>query len=648
MNEKSQAAGLKPGDAETVTAIVNYRNESEVAQRDRQLKNRENFDTYHLKGDFTHKKKGQSKEFLPKVAIAVEQTTSFIMQGLADLGEEWFTLDLAEGVRNPKISEEVIRKLLMRQLEKADYYTAIGDTLKLGLLATLMILKVHGKYVDKPTYVAEDYINAKGKKATRLSKSKEKVWQLVLDVVSPMDFYPDPTGRGLYYMQDIELDLWDIQQQVKSPSNPNGIYDADMVELLSGDHVDQVKDALKVRETGQNVTMSHYRKRVTVTECWGTILDANGEMLHENVVCAVANGKYLIRRPTKNPFWHNKHPFVFAPIIRVPRSVFHKALMDGPVNLNRAQNELFNLSLDSGLMSVFGVKQLRTDWLQDATLVDDGIAPGMTLEVNSSCPPGAKVLERVDSAETLQNGIEMYNLVNGELQTAALTNDLRVGALPSRQVKATEIVEANQSITGMLNGIAKSIETTFIKPLLEKTWMTVAQHMDDLDDAEVQKLLGPQVAGVLSTMSNESRFVETVNGLTFKVYGLTQTLNKQQDFRKLTALLQTMAGDPALMELFAQEYSVNKFLTEIIKSLNINTDKLKLDPNDAQSAQDMQNAQQAMAGQGAPDQQSQTPQAESQRSGTMNPGSVSAISQPKFPPSRATSGLNSEGNGGTV
>jgi uncharacterized Zn ribbon protein len=636
-----QGVSLKPEDAEVVTAIVNYKNESEVAQRDRQLQNRENFDAYHLKGDFTHKKKGQSKEFLPKVAMGVEQVTSFIQQGLADLGDEWFSLDLADGVRNPKISEDVIKKLLMRQLDKADYYTGIGDTLKLGQLACLMILKVHGKYVDKPHYMTKESYDSRGKKVTKLTRSKEKVWQLALDVVSPMDFYPDPTGRGLYVMQDIEMDLFEIQQQVKSSSNPQGIYDADMVELLTGDHVNLIKDALKVRETAQNVTMSQFRKRVTVTECWGTILDADGKILHENVVCAVANGKYLIRRPEKNPFWHNENPYIVAPIIRVPRSVFHKAIMDAPVKANRALNEIYNLTLDSGLMSVFGIKQLRPDWLSDASLVDDGISPGQTLEVNSSCPPGHKVLERIDTADTLQNGVEMYNLTNAELQQAMLTNDLRLGALPNRQVKATEIVESSQSITGMLNGIAKSIESTFIKPLLEKSWMTVAQHLDDFDQDEVKKLLGEQTAAVLSAMSKEERFAETVNGLTFNVYGLTQTLNKQQDFRKITALLQTLAGDPVLMELFAQQYSMPKLLTEIMKSLNVNTEKLKLSPEDSGQAE------QAMAtpGQQGGNQQSQIPQAASAASGPLTT-SANSIAQPKFPPSRATSGTNNGSGGG--
>src|SRR5260221_3445809 len=84
-------------DHPVVVAVTNYKNEAETAARDRKLQNLENFDTYHLKEDFTYKKKGQSKEFLPKVFMGTEQIVSFIQQGIADLGSEWYDLTLEDG-----------------------------------------------------------------------------------------------------------------------------------------------------------------------------------------------------------------------------------------------------------------------------------------------------------------------------------------------------------------------------------------------------------------------------------------------------------------------------------------------------------------------------------------------------------------------
>ena len=54
--------------------------ESDSTKHTRMELNRNNFDIYHLRHDFSHKKKGQSKEVLAKVAMAVEQIRSFFQQ----------------------------------------------------------------------------------------------------------------------------------------------------------------------------------------------------------------------------------------------------------------------------------------------------------------------------------------------------------------------------------------------------------------------------------------------------------------------------------------------------------------------------------------------------------------------------------------
>src|SRR6185437_743271 len=125
----------------------------------------------------------------------------------------------------------------------------------------------------------------------------------------------------------------------------------------------------------------------------GTLIGPEGEVIAENVICTVANKKYLIRAPEPNPFWHGETPFITAPLIRVPFSVWHKALYDGPAQLNFAINELFNLMLDGGIASVWGIKQLRANFLADPKQASGGIQQGTTLVVNDSLPEGAKVLE---------------------------------------------------------------------------------------------------------------------------------------------------------------------------------------------------------------------------------------------------------------
>lgn len=588
-------------DAQIIRATYSYREEANVAKRDRMVQNRLNWDTYNLKGDFTHKKRGQSREFLPKQSLAVEQISSFFHQAMLDVGD-WWSCDYAKGMKDLKIKPHEIQRLTQRQLEKIHFDEKVEDLLKLGLIGSLAIAKIHGEFVKKPVFYTQSKINDEDKMEHTLYRAEKPCWQAKIDLIRQEDFFPDPTGDGLYLIQQIEMDL----QKVKELSRgPHAIYDEEVVNKITGGFEDMEQVARKARETGQNQTFTTYRKRVRLWECWGTIIDpASGEVIHKDVTWTVANDRYLIQKPRPYPFWHGSHPYVYVPIIRTPHGVWHKALMDAPTMLNIAQNESFNLALDAGIMAAFGIRQLRTEWLADETKVADGIPPGETLEVNSMCPPGQKVLESVQTGTLSPEFFQMYNILGSEFNQAAITNDLRMGQVPSRAVKATEVVEASQSITSMFTGLSRVLEQNLIVAILEKLWMTMCQNMDDLDSEEVIALIGKDRAVELAAMSPEERFKQTANGYKFRVFGISLILNKMKDFKKMTSLLQTIAGSQPLMEEFIKKYDMGKLLTELMKSLDIDTVKLELDKVEQQAMMGMQ----AGGAPPGPDMQSQIPQ----------------------------------------
>lgn len=627
-------------ESQIVSIYQSYRQEAKQARFDRMQANKLNYDGYHQRQDFSYKQKGQSQEYLPKQAMAVDQAANFMQQGLVDFGP-WFKTMPSPGldIDIMKVRPSEIQALMQRQLEKAQFMTKMGDAAKLGLLGSLMIAKVHGEWVSKPKYVVEVKMKAGAYKKT-LIKKEDKAWQMRVDLIRQEDYYPDPTGNGLYELQDIHMDYYKV---LELATGTDAIYDMDVVRQLKGSTSGESSEKLadKSRETGQNISNPNFRKRIKLTEMWGNFVDEQGNLLYENCVCTIANDRFIIQKPTPNPYWHGLSPYVACPIITVPHSVWGKALMDAPTRLNRAINEMFNLMLDGGLSAVHGIKQIREHWLEDPSQVEEGISPGDTLRVNTSCPPGTQVLERVDTSTIPQDGMNMYNMLNQEFVTSALTNDLRMGVQPFRQVKATEVVESSQSITSMFSGLAKHIEESFIVPILQKGWKTCAQNMDDLDSDEVRALFGHIRADELSKLGPEELFAETVQGCSFEVFGISATLNKQKDFAKIQALLQTVASSPVLMEEFSKEYDFSNLLTEIMISLDINPNKLK--PSPEQEAK-MKAAGAAQAGQAppqdpgqAPDMQSQIPQA---GAAGQNPNEAASAAQPvqgaQFPASRAT------------
>jgi hypothetical protein len=336
----------------------------------------------------------------------------------------------------------------------------------------------------------------------------------------------------------------------------------------------------KSRETDQNTTYENARrKRVMVSECWATLVDDQGNVIMENCVSAMANKTTLIRKPKPVKSWTGKRPYIMCPITRVPHSVWHRSVMDAAAALNQAENELFNLMLDGGMMAVHGIKQIRENYIDDPTQISDGIGPGDVLRVSTSCPPGVKVLERIDTSAVPQDGMNMYNLLDHEFQASALTSETRGGQVSQRQVKATEIVSSNQALNGIFGGMIKGIEEQYVAPILDKCWLEIAQNLKDLDDEELKALLGEQTALQILALSQEEIYARTANGNKFKVFGLSMTLNKMNDFRKIGALLQTIAGSPDLMAAFSQKYDMSKLLIEIIKSLDIDEEKLEKSPD---------------------------------------------------------------------
>lgn len=569
--------------------VLEFIQESKTAKWTRMQQNQANFESFNLRGDYSHKRRGQSKEFLPKQKMATEQIASFLQQGLVEI-EKWFDVLWEDGVTPGFLTKDDLYKILKLEMDRNKPVVYASDSIKLGLLGSLMITKVTMVPVKKTRFQYEkEETEARG----RLIKIDNNYYQLKLDLVRQEDYYPDPTGMGLMEAEAIDMDWYKLVQIAEE--NPD-IYDVAKVKSLHASQ-DPTQEWKKSREKDQNQPLGSLRKMVRIFECYGTFLKEDGTVLIEDGVCAVTEEGVVIRPPAANRNWHGQSPYVAAPIVRIPKSVWHYALMDASTAANNALNELFNLGLDGGLMEVWGIKQIREDWLEDPSQVSEGIAAGDTLRVTNKCPPGMKALERVDTGTVTQPYLNMYGLVDREFQAASLTNDVRMGNLPQRSVKATEIVASNQTITGIFNGIVKMVETDYFSPVLLKALLTIMQHLKKMNPADLEAAIGKERAVILQQMPEEEIFAQVANGAKVRTYGLSTVLNRVNDFRKIVTLMQTIAGSPDLVQAFKSEYSFPRMLGEIVKSLDFNEMKIKLSPQEkeAQAAAQAQQQQMLMA-----------------------------------------------------
>jgi hypothetical protein len=566
--------GGAEGQLTLLTALRAYKLEGDESKRTRMQKNRENVNAYLSLQDWSHKNEGQSREFLPKTSVATEQLVGFVKRALTQFGA-YYDIELPIGSQSP-VSGATIRNLMNCSLDdvlvgdnkRSTFPLQLSDGIKTGALESLCIFKIHGNMHKAPTFRLEP-----GDEELTLKQDEAETWKLRIDLVDPKNYGRDPTGAGLYEYHTIEKDLHRVIEMADQ-----GIYDKAAVARIEEDFKMKEEDKRQRDQTGQDDTQKPgFRKKVVITEFWCSIIDNSGKMKHRNVFCAMANDKYIIRKPTPNPFWHGRSPFVAIPLIRVPFSEWHKALFDDAAQLNFAMNEIFNLIIDGGISAVWGIKQVRIDDMEDPSHASGGFPQGETIAVKNTLPHGQKVLEKVAEGEVPGDSMAVLEMLSREFAASALSSELKLGALPAKQVRATEIVELSQSQAITLDGIIADIEQN-VETVLELIWLTVLQNIDDFSGHAILSAIGPRAAFALGSMTPEERFKTYANNpCAFKVHGLSAMLARTRDFQKFMALLQAVTTNPLLFQAFFKKYSPDKVLNHMMKMLGINPERIEKD-----------------------------------------------------------------------
>lgn len=190
-------------DKEKLDWILSCRDEAENAKTDRMSLNKDNYDTFHLKHDFSHKVAGQSQEVLSKQSMAVETNKSFFQQALVDTGDWWKAeASYPDADMTLLVRPHEITKLTNLMLEKSYYFSHVGNSVESAMLASLAISKIDGCLKDKPRFVSRRKGRGKGLKRW-VEKIENKTWEPHFKCIRAENFYPDPSGEDLYVIEDI-------------------------------------------------------------------------------------------------------------------------------------------------------------------------------------------------------------------------------------------------------------------------------------------------------------------------------------------------------------------------------------------------------------------------------------------------------------
>lgn len=577
--------------SELLTIFRRYQTRSDVAFRPRRKKNEANWQAYLGEQDFSYKADFQSKETTPGFPIAVEHIVGTFERALTD-SDDWMSTEAPSPAGKPVLEPSIIQELLQHFLERIwrpgnhpetsyGIQAFVGDSCKRGIMEPVVIAKVFPVLVKRRIFrfkKVEPTAEQGAFKADELiGQQMEPVdvetMRLAIELVPYDDYFPDPSPECRYEIHRTRRAIHELM------ANPE--YDKEALKRLLGKANDEYsKRNGAQRDADRNVGPDPYV--VDVFEGWGDVIDhETGEIVEhdgvycENVFWAVA-GDEIIRKPTPNPSWDGTRPFVTAPLLRVPGSIEGKALADHAVPMWKAMNELVNLLLDSAMKAAWGTGQARPDIMESPEEIADGVPQGYTAVLKPNTPQGLKFYERVDNGEAPQISLENLTRLEGYLQQSLAMPDTKMGTLPQRATKATEVVQAMQSAGSLYESFAARYEDTFLEPIFEKCWKLILQYLDDFLDDELIQILGATNVARLEDMTNAERF-RLLSKATFRVRGLRGVASKERTFNKLMTVVNLLSSNQQFADNFGQTKDFTKLWDQLLRSTGIDPSSLDLD-----------------------------------------------------------------------
>lgn len=550
-------------------------NARKTGMNPREQKWSENWDLYWGRHDFSNKASWQSQHVMPEVPSFVDRFAAAFKGALVSTNNQFYTVDDPYDAENNLADS--IKKI-------NDVYLSTSGKNMLG--TPMDFPSVFEEQVKMSAITAAS--------AVVLWRNDVKGGRVAIETVDPRQVFLDSTNRSLYRFRDTEIDLAEFQRMTKSLSK-NGIplYNLDECGFLVGDAMSE-HSRDRAESTGTSQETTSRRGVIKITECISSVTDENGKLVMDNEYALLANDRWLIRGPEKNPYWHNQDWLVFAPLINVPLSPYGRSYMEDFGSLASVYTDMTNLLLDAAYMSAMKAFVIVPEIMRNPEQLNNGFTPNMRVEIMEGYTP-RDFLEAVEMGSLDAGAIQMWDKLKAELSEAAGMNDIALGQLPQKTHIASSAVQgAQQSSTTLLMSMAQSFETRFLNPVLDLSWKCGLQH-SQAGDVKMIAAVGEQMWAMMHAMRKDM----IKRPITFQAKGISGLIQRQQRLQSLLQVLQVIAQDPQLLQAFIQQIDMNKLIEELFHLSNV--DLKKLAPTERESliasvAQPMMQAAQGAPG----------------------------------------------------
>jgi hypothetical protein len=499
--------------------------------------------------DFSYKSPNQAKAYVPRLTRNIEIVSQYLRRAFSE-NQQSFTVEaVSPTIENLKWAS-ALQKMCFYLLDANNLLEKWQKLVKMGLLYGLMIAKITVQ-PEKVTHVAKGE-DGKWKTVER------NAYRLSVDIVSPYDIYLDPSGRNRFLIHKITVDeayLYDLADM--------GVIEKSAIEELKerGKKVEEETESQKVKHPS-------FRRIVHLFEYWGDWWDDEGKVMHRNVwmifgSVGTAIGEkgvpqvfkegvpcVLLKGPLPNPYWHQKPPFIVAPLIYSPYTeVYPLSLTDPLVDMQREYTRLFNAMLDGAIFDAIAVFEVSDYGVEDVEGIENLWAGKILRKKNIN---QGQVITPVHLGKMPTAAAFLVQLMERYLLEGFGVTETVMGYLATRgRPTATEVVTARAHAFASIEELAKAAEASFWEPLLNLLLQISLQVLPDIADEQMLQALGEdkEVLNQILSLSAEEREAIARGGYRFKARALSQAVAKVQEIAKMTEFLQLISEIPQLAML---------------------------------------------------------------------------------------------------
>jgi hypothetical protein len=575
------AIARDPESMELAMALQSYWNEADNNRKSglnpRDDKWRDNLNLYWNRIDFSKKAAWQAKETMPEVPQYVDRFAAAMKEALVATPEGFYTVtdpadqegDVAQAVK--RMTDVWLTKTGRNQVGQLVPFSAFfEEQMKLGALTALS---------NVVTW-----------------KNDIPGGRVAVETVDPRFVWLDHSYRDMYRIRRIEVDRHDLQRMLKE-TDRNGDSIWNIGELGNLVNSLTLYDMVyKSEMAGHGVMPLASRGPITLDEYIATVVDAQGKVIADRSLMVVANQKYLIRGPEKNPFWHGNDWLVYTPLIPTPLSVYGRTYMEDFGSVAKTFTELTNLILDAVYTVSLKAWAIVPGMLLNPEQVAEGISPNKLFLLEEGVRP-EDFAKALDLGTLPPESIKAWEMMKNELTEAAGVNEIGIGQFaPKGRTSATEVNATQQSSSAIVRSIAQTIETRWLDPNLDLIWKTGLQHVK-ASDKQILAAAGDQMAGAL--LGRRRELIQ--RPFTFQARGISNTIFKANQLKSLLSILQIIGANQVFMQQFLQVISVEKFVKKLFELSGIDLSQFAASDREKmmqQIAAPLQQAQNAGPGKG--------------------------------------------------